>query len=50
VVPGKYSVIAIQNGWDLEWATPEVLRPYLGNATPVQVDGNNQYDLQVTAQ
>ncbi len=50
VVPGKYSVIAIQNGWDLEWATPEVLRPYLRIATPVQVDGNNQYDVQVTAQ
>jgi hypothetical protein len=50
VVPGKYSVIAIQNGWDLEWATPEVLRPYLRISTPVQVDGNNQYDVQVTAQ
>jgi hypothetical protein len=50
VVPGKYKVVAIQNGWDLEWATPEVLRPYLGNSTAVVVDGKNEYDIKVAAQ
>jgi hypothetical protein len=50
VVPGKYRVVAIQNGWDLEWATPEVLRPYLGNSTAVEVDGKKEYDIKVAAQ
>jgi hypothetical protein len=50
VVPGRYKVIAIQNGWDLEWATPETLRPYLGKSTPVQVDGKKEYEVTVAAQ
>jgi hypothetical protein len=50
VVPGKYKVVAIQNGWDLEWATPEVLRPYLGNSTAVEIDGKKEYDIKVAAQ
>lgn len=50
VVPGHYTVIAIQNGWEMEWASPEALRPYLGKGMPVQVVGKQQLDIKVVAQ
>jgi hypothetical protein len=28
VPPGSYTVIAIENGWDLDWAKPAVLANY----------------------
>jgi hypothetical protein len=34
---GKYLAIALQNGWDLEWAKPEVIKPYLGKAISVSI-------------
>ena len=49
VVPGQYSVIAIANGWDLEWANPTVLQPYLKDGEIVQVplDGKLQIKVQI---
>jgi hypothetical protein len=29
VVPGAYTLVAIQNGWDLDWARPEVIGHYV---------------------
>jgi hypothetical protein len=50
VAPGQYTVIAIEDGWSLDWANPEVLGRYMkkgvaasigsgaeANALPVQV-------------
>jgi Carboxypeptidase regulatory-like domain len=37
VAPGDYAVVAIDHGAQLEYANPEVLSPYLGNAEPVSV-------------
>jgi hypothetical protein len=28
VVPGSYSLLAIENGWDLDWSQPGVIAPY----------------------
>jgi hypothetical protein len=28
ILPGKYVLMAIENGWDLEWMNPSVLKPY----------------------
>lgn len=50
VVPGQYSVIAIANGWDLEWGNPAVLRPYLKDAPTVQVAAGGKLDVKVTVQ
>lgn len=50
VVPGQYTAIAIQNGWDMEWATPEALRPYLAKGTVVKVNGKQQLDIKITSQ
>ena len=37
VIPGNYLVVAISDGWSLEWGKPEVLAPYLLKATPLAV-------------
>ena len=29
ILPGHYRVIAIKHGWELEWAKPSVLAPFL---------------------
>lgn len=50
VVPGRYTAIALKNGWDMEWASPEVLRPYLAKGTPVLVTGKEKLDIKVAAQ
>ena len=50
VVPGQYTVIAIANGWDLEWANPAVLQPYLKNGAAVQVQPGAKLDVKVEAQ
>jgi hypothetical protein len=47
VVPGQYTVLAIANGWDLEWANPTVLRPYLKDAPTVQVPSGGKLDVKV---
>ncbi len=50
VVPGQYTVLAIANGWDLEWANPTVLQPYLKNTQSVQVPSGGKLDLKVQVQ
>jgi len=50
VVPGSYTAVAIQNGWDLEWASPEALRPYLAKGTRVEITGKQALDIKVAAQ
>lgn len=50
VVPGKYTVIAIQHGWDLEWANSSVLMPYLKEGQPLVVDPPRTYEVKVHAQ
>jgi hypothetical protein len=32
VLPGRYTILGIGNGWDLEWANPAFLRPRLAHA------------------
>jgi len=37
VVPGKYRLLAIERGWDLEWANPAVLQAFLAKSVPIEV-------------
>ncbi len=37
VVPGQYTVVAIEEGWELDWAKPEVISRYLPKGIPVTV-------------
>jgi hypothetical protein len=50
VLPGNYTVLAIENGWDLAWQSPTVLRPYLKQGTVVEVGPGRKYDVKVKAQ
>jgi hypothetical protein len=40
VMPGSYTLVAIENGWELEWANPSVLEPYLSQGQPVEVESS----------
>lgn len=50
VVPGQYTVIAIANGWDLEWANPAVLQPYLKKGETIQVPAGGKMQVKVQVQ
>ncbi|MFZ0863368.1 MAG: carboxypeptidase-like regulatory domain-containing protein [Candidatus Sulfotelmatobacter sp.] len=40
VVPGSYTVLAIENGWDLDWSQPAVIAAYVNRGRPIEV-GNH---------
>jgi 5-hydroxyisourate hydrolase-like protein (transthyretin family) len=42
VIPGSYTVIAIDNGWDLDWAKSAVLARFLSKGEPVRVSDGVQ--------
>lgn len=42
VIPGSYTIIAIENGWDLDWAAPGVLAGYLKNGQTLEVGDHSQ--------
>jgi hypothetical protein len=55
VPAGDYTVVAIENGWKLDWANPEVIKPYLARGqhlrvAPAMRDINLQDPLQPLAQ
>jgi hypothetical protein len=50
VVPGKYTVLAIENGWDLEWMNADVLKNYMARGVAIQALQNGKYDVKVTVQ
>jgi len=35
--PGQYTVVAIEDGWNLDWSQPEVIRRFLPRGRPVTV-------------
>jgi hypothetical protein len=37
VVAGDYTVVAIEDGWELDWARPEVIGRYLAHGTQITV-------------
>ena len=40
VVPGKYWLMALENGWDLPWADPEQQKALLGKAIAAVIGGD----------
>ncbi|HEY5175101.1 MAG TPA: carboxypeptidase-like regulatory domain-containing protein [Terriglobales bacterium] len=50
VVPGQYTVVALGNGWELEWGNPAVLQPYLKGGEAVQVTGDGKLQVEVRVQ
>ena len=51
VVPGNYTVIAVADGWDLDWKDPGVVKAYAdgGEKVFVQPQGG-QYQVKVAVQ
>jgi hypothetical protein len=47
VVPGSYTLIAIDDSWDLDWAKPAVLAPYLKRGQPIKVEDQIRGELHV---
>ncbi len=37
VIPGSYTIIAIDDGWDLDWSQPALLGVYLGRGQAVEI-------------
>jgi hypothetical protein len=47
VIPGKYTAVAIENGWELEWGRPEVLAQYLPKGAPVTIFSSNRGSIRL---
>jgi hypothetical protein len=50
VVPGTYTLLAIQDGWELEWAKPEVLQRFMAQGETVIVAAKGKYSVKVKVQ
>jgi len=48
--PGKYVLLAIKDGWELEWAKPGVLEPYLEAGQKVSIAPNQSMKVTVAVQ
>jgi hypothetical protein len=50
VVPGKYTVLALQHGWDLDWGRAAVLEPYLAGGETVEIAAQSRHSVKVKVQ
>jgi hypothetical protein len=50
VVPGRYTLMAIEDGWDLEWADPSVLQKFIAGGQSLQIAPNQKIDVTVKVQ
>ena len=50
VAPGAYTLVAIENGWDLEWSVPQTMKAFLAAGETVQVAGDGDYHVDAKVQ
>jgi Carboxypeptidase regulatory-like domain len=50
IIPGRYRLLAIDEGWDLDWADPNVLAAYLKKSNTVQVHPHDKLQQKVEVQ
>jgi Carboxypeptidase regulatory-like domain len=50
VVPGHYRLLAVERGWELEWANRDVLNAFLKKSIPVEVRANDKLTRTVEVQ
>lgn len=43
IPPGGYIVVAVDNGWNLEWARREVLKSLPAGGKTLQIEANGRY-------
>ena len=49
IAPGTYTVVAIQDGWEMDWALPAVIEPYLKNGQTVTISDQGGHSMQLPA-
>jgi len=49
VVPGTYTVLAIENGWDLDWAKPAVIESYRQHGQKIVIRENAKGPMHLPA-
>lgn len=47
VAPGSYTLVAIENGWDLDWSQPGVIAVYAKHGRPLQITGTSGKPMRV---
>jgi hypothetical protein len=50
IIPGTYRLLAIDDGWELDWADPSVLGAYLKKSIPVHVHAHDKLTQTVEVQ
>jgi hypothetical protein len=50
ILPGRYTLVAIEKGWELDWHDPNVLKPFLERGEVVEVAANKTYKVSLKLQ
>ena len=50
IFPGRYSLMPIEDGWDLEWTNWTVLKSYLTKGQTLEISANDQKKVVVEVQ
>jgi hypothetical protein len=50
VIPGSYTIVAIENGWDLDWSRPGVIEHYAQHGQTITVTDRTQSTMHLTEQ
>jgi hypothetical protein len=50
VLPGRYTILALKNGWDREWLNADVLEPYLKRGAVLDVTSGTNPPVKVNLQ
>src|SRR5258708_40269194 len=50
ILPGRYLLMAIENGWDLEWSNPAVLKPFREHAIAIEIAPGDAKNITVKVQ
>jgi hypothetical protein len=48
VIPGSYTLLAIENGWDLDWSEPGVIAAYLKRGQTIEVGNRPGQPIRLT--
>jgi hypothetical protein len=50
VIPGSYTIVAIENGWDLDWSRPGVIEHYAHHGQTITVSDRTRTTMHLTEQ
>src|SRR5580693_2856386 len=50
VIPGSYTIVAIENGWDLDWSRPGVIEHYAKQGQTITVTDHTQTTMHLAEQ